>query len=336
MSVNVLGSIRDGLLEQGMVSYQNDQAQFIADRLFPRMPVDDKKGDWYELLGGFGAATPDMALYRSAGASYKEIDVDYSLVSGWNVNDFGLGVSVDKKAARYAAGGQSRLAVRMDAGMRLASTTQVIRERIAAGLINATVFSGYTTALSGRDQFSDDTSDVLARVQTTTEAVEDGSGISPNAVQMSIEVARRLARHPQLIEHYSRTIPSIGRGAGLNGATLVSFIADLWDVDPSMVFIGSAYENTANAGQTESLSRIWSDNVLLFRHQASPSPRTPQSALCRFQLVPNAMEPLADEGTVRRWDDGSNPLIERISQSWDEQFSAPRPKLGHLLTDVLA
>lgn len=325
----------DNIVSDHITLYQNEQTSFVAARsdrpLFPRYGVNVKRGDYLEIQGGFASAVNAEEFLRAPYGTYAEIDIAYSQQDGWNLADFGLAAKIDKKDANYKLSGQARVDVRMDTGMLLGVNTQIAREHIAFALFNSTVFSGYVTTLSGTDQFDDVNSNPVQRVRITHQAVRSQSGVQANALSIDILTVEALCEHPMLVEYYSRTRESFGRVGDIEGKA--AFMAALWQVSVENVWISAAMYNSANPGQSESLGYIAPKHVLLFRYSATPQPRTPQSCLARYQYTGNPAVPNDEprEGDVRRWDDGSNPYIERMDQAWDEQFAVPRPKLGHLL-----
>lgn len=318
---NVNAIARNGLLEAGLVNLANPEGTFIADALFHTVPVQDKKGVWFSLDGGFGAATPNMDYYRSPGAAYPEVEVKFTEQTGWNLNDFGLGWGIDKKDARYSAGPATRLDLQRSARNRTLGLAMLRREMIAAASFTASTWTQGVT-LSGTDQFSDPNSDVIARADTSSQALQDAVGLTPNAALMSARVAAAILRHPQIVGFYSQTRESIGRVPDQSKLAAVLGV--------ERVYVGRAFKNTANSGQTQSLSQVWGNHLLFFYDQLTLDPESPQSAMARYQLEGG------DEMAVRTWDDGSNPLVERGSISWDEQFLVPRPTYGYLLTNAIA
>jgi len=338
-------AITDNIVQSQLTYYSNDDVEFVCDGarpLFPKVPVETETGAFLEILGGFGADHDPEDIKRALYGSAKELEVKYAQRNGWRVSTTALGARIDKEDASYKAGGVTRVDLRTDTMQAVVNNIKIGREILAASLISATVFAGYTEALSATAtapasiRLDNKKGDPIAFARDQRQKFRAQGGGSANALSVDIETAEILTEHPKLVEAYSRTQDSIGRMVDGMGdaadAILRSFLGRLFMVPADKVWIWRAQYNSANVEQTESLGYIAPKHVLLMRHEPAPRPRTPQSCLARFQYVGEG----AKEGTVRRWDDGTNPDIERMDVSWQEQFGVPRPKLGRLVTTPIS
>ena len=336
MSGNVQTIIRNGELENGLEFISAGLAPYadVYERIFRQVDVIDEKGDYAILNGGFGSEVDAHDYLRSPGASYREIAVNYTNQTGWRLNDIGLAAKTDKRQIRVAGGGSvRRLDLQQDTVNLMALDLAIGRASIGLGLLVAATLTN--TAAMTATQFDDPATDVLAVVDAQIALFEAQEGISPNKGCCRIDVARALARHAQLNEHWSRTQRSMGRIVGpMNKAALEVFLADLWGVDEFVVI--NARSNTANAGQTEAIALMWADSLVLYYDQPTMSPRTPQASLVRYQGVEDGAAATRGRfyaGEIREWEDAYSIFN---AQSYDEQYAVPRVGLARLLTDCLA
>ena len=117
---------------------------------------------------------------------------------------------------------------------------------------SAAVASGWTT----------DNADVLGDINTAIDNVKDSTGMSPNSIVFGEAAWRNFRRHTDV-----RNIINGNNNGG--GYANIQQVQDLLEI-PN-IHVGGAYQNTANEAQSESLSQIWNDNVLIYYSAERPS-----------------------------------------------------------------
>lgn len=100
-------------------------------------------------------------------------------------------------------------------------------------------------------------SDPFGDVNTMLDNVQDSTGYRPNRIVLGLTAWRLLRRHNNIINKVFQT--GIAGGAPLPSRRQ---IADLFEVEE--VIVGESFKNTANEAQSESLSKIWDNNVLAY------------------------------------------------------------------------
>jgi len=148
-----------------------------------------------------------------------------------------------------------------DATQFLTDHLLVGREYRAASIGFSATYVTTGATLTGTDQWSDETSAPLTIIETA----RDSLAANANAFIMGAQVWQYLRQHPDIVSRYQYT-------AG-GGITREQF-AGLLDIDPAKLLIGTARRNTADEGQTASLSYIWGKHAVLARIEDSPRPRT--------------------------------------------------------------
>ncbi len=122
---------------------------------------------------------------------------------------------------------------------------------------SSAVSSAWTTATTGN-------SDPIGDIRTGITNVQDSTGYLANSILFGIQAWRNFREHADVID---RIYGSMGSG---KGARIVNMIqtAALFEID--RVNVGGAYRNTADEGQTVSLSSIWADHVLVYYAPLKP------------------------------------------------------------------
>lgn len=319
MVTNVHGFVQDVMLTKYARLLGPSLDSFIADDIFPSVDVATKTGKFYNVGGGFASQSPGHDMVMADGQDAPlQISTSISKVTGWEVDQNGLGVKMNKASAEYAKG--NGLDLRQANVAVLARECAINRERAAAALAFSTAtFSGKTAALSGADQWSNAASDPIANAQTARDTIIQNSGEAPNTCIIGYEVYSQLRQHPLILEYLSRTQSRAGilRNEDLAAA-----------LDVEQVYVGKAVGNTAVEGQTESNAFIWGKFALFCKLRPSPAAMSPQSCLQRFRLQGST------DGSVRRWE--PTPYVEQIDMLWNDQHAAPTTELGYLYSTVVA
>jgi hypothetical protein len=293
---------------------------FIADGILPSVDVPSKTGKFYDVAGGFASAAPGHDLIIADGQdSPLQISTSISKVTGWDVNVNGLGVKMNKSSAEYAQG--NGLDLRKANAAVLARECLIQRERTAAALaFNTSVFSGYTAALSGTDQWDNAASDPISKAQDARDTIITNSGETPNTAIMGYEVYKNLRSHPLILEWSSRTANTVG-------ILTNDDLARALDVDT--IWVGKAVANADPEGVSSAGNAfIWGKFCLFAHIKSSPAAMTPQSCLQRFRFAGST------DGAVRRWE--PTPYVEQIDMLWNDQMAAPTVKLGYLYSTVVS
>lgn len=130
-----------------------------------------------------------------------------------------------------------------------------------ANQVNSTSNVGSSAAVSS--SWTDlSNSDPLTDMNTVIDNVQDTTGVRPNRVTFGLTAWRNFRRN--------NTVRNLIFGTN-NGGGYVSRqqVADLLEIEH--VLVGGAYQNTAAEGQSESLSKVWNNNVLVSYAPNNPS-----------------------------------------------------------------
>ena len=249
----------DPFLTDIAIAYAN--ADYIADRIMPRRAVGKQLFQWNSFIRKERFSVPDTVVGRTGKPNQVEFGATRLESS---TQDYGLDDPIpaaDEQNVTPLAG----INPKADAAEGIADLLMLDREVRVAGIVFSTdnyaaaqVTDGPTT-YNLWDWYGDDTnaaSDPLDQILTAMDTMI----IKPNLMTMGQAVARALRTHPRIVRAWHAN-------EGGEGIVPLAFLASLFDV--SEVLVGSAWYNTANRGQDESLARVWGNSCAL--HYRNPN-----------------------------------------------------------------
>lgn len=246
----------DAILTNISVAYIQKKDNFIAQKVFPVVPVDkqsDKyfiytKADWFR-----DEAEKRADATESAGSGYTLTTDNYF---------------ADVYAFHKDIGDQ----VRQNTDSPLdpdRDATQFVTQRMMLRQEIQWVSSYFTTGIWGTDvvggtnftQWSDFAgSDPMEDVELGKETIIGTTGFEANTLVLGYSVFRKLKNHPDFVDRIKYTSEKV-LTPGLIGAML----------DIERVFVARAIKNTANEGQTAAYSFVFGKSAWLGYVNPSPS-----------------------------------------------------------------
>lgn len=252
----------DQILTNLSIAYIQDHGSFIADRIFPVLPVQKQsdryfiynKGDWFrdeaqrrapatESVGS-GYTLSDDSYFCDVWAIHKDIDAQTRANTDQPLN-------ADRDATEFVT---QRLMISRE--------RQFVQNYLQAGIWE-TDWSGTTSAPSSTEfiHFDDYTnSDPIRVFGDVIEDIEGRTGFTPNVCAMDSETWRVLKDHPDLVERYKYT---------QSGIMTPQLVAPLLGVDN--ILVAKGLYNTAKPGATDAFERIHDNFVFLAYVQPTPA-----------------------------------------------------------------
>lgn len=243
------------------LAYRNDEAGYIAEKVFPRVPVrkqSDKyftyvKADWFR----------DEMDRRAPGA--RSVRVDY-------------GISTDSYLAEVygvAKGIPDEVYDNVDSPLQpLAEATEFLTDKAFIKKeiqVAAIAFgTGWSSSATPSILWDLDTSNPIGDAATAVNTVEQNIGRTPNLGVIGGDLWRHLMQHPDLVDRIKGAA-----GPGQPAILTESAIAALLGVNS--LAIGKAMKENALEGQTSSRARIWGLHALFVYVTGSPALRTPNA-----------------------------------------------------------
>ena len=252
------GTHVDAVLTNMSVAYPQ-AGNFVSDVLFPIVPVK-KSTDKYFLYTKENLRTEDDE--RANGALANQAGFSLLGTDAINVIEYALREVVTQTDREDA---DKPIDPDEDNTWVLTEKILLGKEVRAATLAAATANyeTGYSTTLVTTDQWSDyDNSDPIGDIETGREKVESGGVPTPNVVVVGITGWNKLKHHPSILERikFSQI-----------GVVTADLVAPIVDVD--RVVVARATRNTAIQGAADSLSHVWSDDVVIAWVTPSPGKR---------------------------------------------------------------
>lgn len=242
----------DAILTNISVAYMQKQENFIANKVFPIVPVDkqsDKyfsytKNDWFRDEARLRADATE-----SAGGGYNLTTSSYSADVWAFHKDIGdqtranadAPINVDREAVEFVT---SRLLLKME--------TEFVSNFFGTGV--------WGTDVTPANLWSDYTnSDPLNDVEDAKRAILATTGFEPNTLVLGYDVFKELKNHPDLVDRIKYTSSNV---------ITTDMIARMFDVE--RVLVSKSVKATNNEGGTAAYDFTAGKNALLCYSAPSP------------------------------------------------------------------
>lgn len=292
---------------------------FVAQRLLPVIDVAKQSGNFGIIPLEQLLQNPDTA--RAPGSGYNRGRWDFQ-PSTYNTIEHGHEEPVDDaEAEMYSA----YFDAEQIGGLRAYDAVlRGLEIRAAAVLQNTSTFTGAMTGAAASTYAAANwaTATPINDIETGIQAVWNNSGLWPNVIEMSRKTFRNLRQCQQIIDRikYSGIVdPRAGK-------ITAEALAQVFDVE-EIVVAGEA-QNTANEGQTRSLSSIWTDQYIgIYRVARTADPREP----CVGRIFNYDADGGTIGGTVEAYrEESKRSEIIRVRNQTDEHLLYAQA--GYLLT----
>jgi hypothetical protein len=252
----------DAILTNISVAYIQQQGAFIANRVFPAVPVEkqsDKyftytKGDWFRDEAALRApATESVGSgYSLSTATYstdvyafhKDVDDQVRANADNPINP-------DRDATEFVT---QRMLLRQEIDWNTSFFTTGVWDTDVVGGTNFTKWSNYTS------------SDPIEDIEAGKSTILTSTGFMPNTLVLGYDAFRQLRNHPDIVDRIKYTsseVPTEG------------VLARMFGVD--RVLVARAIKNTAAEGAAVSMSTVHGKNAALYYVAPSPGLLTPSA-----------------------------------------------------------
>lgn len=285
----------DRLLTELSVSWVQDSGAFVANRVFPIVPVK-KQSDLYAVYDK-GYFYRDEMQERPLGGEAKEAGYGVSTAT-YRCTEDALAHKVDD---RVRANADQPLDPDRAAMRFLTSQAMVHLDRLWAadyfktGVWGNTDQTGVAAAPAANQflQFDQSGSKPIQFIRGRASAIASLTGFRPNKLVLGNDVFDTLSEHPDVIDRikYSQF-----------GVSTEQILAQLFHVDE--VIVAQAVQNTANEGQANAISWIVNSKAMLLVYAAdSPAIDTPSAGytFAWTDLIPGSTNAMG--GVIQRMRD---------------------------------
>lgn len=284
----------DPVLSNISKAYSNEM--YIADMLFPVVPVGKQTGKYYQYNK---AKFRRNKTLRAPGGKANEVEYGLSTAS-FEAVDHALKEKTPWEIIEQA---DSALSPESDATENVTEQLQIDKEIALATSMAATATITQNTTLSGTSQWSDYTnSDPISDIKAGMVVVQKAIGRKPNTLLLGKPTFDKLVDHPDVVEKIKYT--------NLGTAT-TDLLARLFNVEN--VIVAEALYNTAVEGATDSLDYIWGKHAWLCYI-------TPRVALRTITL---GFTFRWKDRKVKKWDDEDmEARFVRVNENYVQKFVA--------------
>lgn len=194
--------------------------------------------------------------------------------------------------------------------------------RVALKVTSGTNVGSYSAVASGWTERRTNYSNPIGVINTAILNVEGVTGVRPNSIIFGRYAWQLFREHQDVIDRLYGTAgaPAGGRVVGVEGAK------SLFELE--RVLVGGGYYNSTNEGLTETLAKIWNDQVLVYYAPMAASKTEPSFMYSfRWNAIPGM------DMTAEVFDLPRNKAEEvQLGYYQDEKITAS--KLAFLITGV--
>jgi hypothetical protein len=241
------------------IAYLQDPSQFIADKVFPVVPVTKQSDTYYVFDRDMFLKT--MAARRAPGTKAVEKLMKVSTDS-YNALVFALETVVPDE-----------IRINADAAVDIDEmATQIVTDDMRLSREKQFIAKYFTTGIWGTDYTPADlwsdgaSSNPIYDIDVARNKIWRETGRKPNKLIVGPEVDSVLKQHPIIVERFKYTTPTLP-------ATL---LASLFEVDEYLV-AGAIQSDTAEGATSISNSFVAGKNALLLHAARTPSLLTPSA-----------------------------------------------------------
>ena len=237
----------DPVLTNMLVSYMQDDSRFVADKVFPIVPVDKDSGTYYIFDKKYWFT--DGLEPRVPGDAYAKGLMGVS-TDTFTTAQFAKAIPIADEVRRNS---QVPMDLETAAVQMLAGQIMIRRERAFSAAWMITGVWGTTKSVTSKwsdYSASDPAGDILLGMDT----ISDSTGKEANALVMGKIVRSALVNHPDMIDR-------IKYNQSATMGNVENALASILGV--AYFLVSKASYNTANLGQSASNSAIVDDDALL-------------------------------------------------------------------------
>ena len=251
-------------LTQISVAYLQSEDSYIADKVFPTVPVVHQADKFYTYSKDDyfrDEAQPRADATESAGSGFNLSTKSYS-AAVWAIHkDIGdqtrrnadPAVDMDVASTKFV---MQRMLIRRD---RFFASQFMVGSVWGTTITGATAGNGTTTTTYWND---DANGDPFSDVQLGQSTILQNTGLEANTLVLAYPVYAALRKHPLVIDRIKYTSPAYA------GNITPQLLAEAFDVE--RVLVSKAVYNTAQQGLPGSYSFIVGNNALLCHSAKAP------------------------------------------------------------------
>jgi hypothetical protein len=229
-----------------VMAFNTQDDEFVADRLFPEVPVGKQSNRYYIIDKGAFLRIPDTRRAPKTRAGRVEFEVSSS---AYFADNYALAGELSIEDINNA---DNPIQLRQNETLLVTNNLKRDQENRIASLVTSISNVGSGVQLTGTNKWSDANSDPVADVTTGHAFMRSQTGLVANTAVIDWDTLQILRRHPLLLDMYKYT----------NGGEVTDGqIQSVFKVD--QMLIGRGIKENSREGGTSSMTNIWGNNVVL-------------------------------------------------------------------------
>lgn len=257
----------DAALTNFSIAYMQDATNFVADVIFPNVPVEHKSDKYFvfakdAFLKAGGQQVPYGQEAPRGGFALSSASYDVGTPWRWAFDltpdvlaNADAGVNIDQAASNFVMNG---LLVQREVQW----ASKFFKTGVWGTDVTGVAASSYTGSASQAVQWNDDgNSDPITDVSNARAAILSNTGYLPNTMCVSFYVHEALKKHPLIIDRVKYT-------GGAVKAITEEMLAGLFEVERYVV--AKAVQATNAEGATVATSLVLGKNALLCYSAPAP------------------------------------------------------------------
>ena len=307
------------------IAYVQDQANFIADKVFPIVGVERQSDKYYTYDRGNMNRTGDVQVLAPR-TEVNRIGQSVSTDSFYS-DVYGLGMDFDEQTL---ANEDAALDIRASGAQTLVNRLMIHREeQFADTFFKAGVWGTDSTPTNLWSDYTNSTPIKDVTNARRTMQLKSG-GFKPNTMVVGKEVRDILINHPDILAR-------LNGGATVNNTAMITDakLAEIFEVEN--FYVMEAVKNTSVEGVAESNAFIGADHALLVHGPRNAGLMTPAAGLTfAWNNIPGAnnlgisVESYSDDALKRQ------QVAEHIQVKMAYDMKVTGADLGYLFEQVIA
>jgi hypothetical protein len=304
----------DPLLTKISLGYKNQDIDFIAEKLFPIIPV---KKDAAQIATYRRDNMRITKTLRAPGVPANKVDHRVSIGDHYSLEEHALSEDVADELKENA---DIPIRPEMDAAENITEKLWLTKEKAVADVVRDTGIMTQNTTLSGTDQWSDyANSDPFDDVKTAITTIRSGSGKIANTMVIGFDVYQTLLQHPAVQEKIKFVMVT-------SPDQIKVRLAELFGI--KTLLVGQAQYEAGNEGQADSatLTDIWVEDCIICYVDSNPGLKS-RSLGMTYQKT-------GKKRSIDKWYEIANKATTiRCTDKYDQKLIDA--KCGYLINDAI-
>lgn len=300
-------------------AFNEGVADFIADQLFPAVPVGNQSNKYYTIEKDHFLMVPGAGALRAPKTQARRVEFTISS-DQYFCQNYAL---ANELSLEDLANADMAIDLRTNSVRLVTAMLRRAQEERIANLVTSATNVGSGVLLTGTAKWSDFTaSDPISDVNTARAFIRSRTGLEANTLVLDFDTMQVLQTHPVLLDHFKYT-------AG--GLVTEAQMASVFRIP--RILVGKAIRNVAPEGQVISNQNIWGNNCLVCYTQPAAGMQAATLGL-RFEWTPAGFP--APFGVERRVDTGAGTRkVEIIEAGHFQDAKLVARDLGYLIANTL-